>query len=161
MIYPWPTITGPNSKNNVQGISKRAVTTWQRVGIAIRLGCVLLRPKCSEAACSRSTPSRPGRQTLLFMFNPSRSQQESGFGNPSSLRPPPGRPFIYTPPSTPFPSAPQPPFGNNGYDIRTHGPTLAIPEAPQTFHPELGSQYEFQYSQCTGKRKVLQVSGVI
>jgi len=73
--------------------------------------------------------------------------------NPSSLQPPPGKQFIYTPPGTPLP---YPEFDNipAPYDIRVHGPTYAIPEAPQAFHHELGSEYQFRYSQCTGKRKV-------
>ena len=71
----------------------------------------------------------------------------------SSLQPHPGKQFIYTPPASPFPEPLQSSFG--GYEIHEHGPTLAIPEAPQTFHQELGSQYEYQYSRCTGKRKAI------
>jgi hypothetical protein len=31
---------------------------------------------------------------------------------------------------------------------------LPVPRGPQDFHRELGAQYQFQYSQCNGKKKV-------
>lgn len=31
---------------------------------------------------------------------------------------------------------------------------MALPQYAQNFHPELGSQYQFQYSQCNGRKKV-------
>lgn len=37
-------------------------------------------------------------------------------------------------------------------------PPNAIPEEEKPFHPKLGSEYMFQYSQCTGTRKVSQHS---
>jgi hypothetical protein len=76
------------------------------------------------------------------------------------LEPPPGRTYIYTPPGTPprrFSTYSSPPFGDeSAYQepVSHYGTPLAVPDEPQGFHPELGSQYQFQYSQCTGKRKV-------
>ena len=77
------------------------------------------------------------------------------------LEPPPGRTYIYTPPGSP------PPRNNFEYGTSPYGqpryqepqreylpPPITVPTEPQGFHPELGSQYQFQYSQCTGKRKV-------
>jgi len=79
------------------------------------------------------------------------------------LEPPPGRTYIYTPPGSP------PPRNNFEYGSSPYGnepryqehqreyipPPITVPTEPQGFHPELGSQYQFQYSQCTGKRKAL------
>jgi len=31
---------------------------------------------------------------------------------------------------------------------------MALPQYAQNFHPELGSQYQYQYSQCNGRKKV-------
>src|SRR5579862_1138765 len=95
-------------------------------------------------------------------------------GNPSPtyysppLAPPQGQSYIYTPPAS---GSPPPHWQQNGLygyggsqidqgyevpheDFPTSTP-LRVPEHSQTFHPELGSQYQFQYSQCTGKRKAL------
>jgi hypothetical protein len=78
------------------------------------------------------------------------------------LEPPPGRTYIYTPPGSPPPRSSfeygSSPYGNEPRYQESQReyipPPITVPTEPQGFHPELGSQYQFQYSQCTGKRKV-------
>ena len=87
---------------------------------------------------------------------------------PPTVDPPPERPYFYTPPGSPGQTygyedpSPEPYYDPppEKFDTGHHGPSpdrnkpLAVPQEAQTFHQALGSGYKFQYSQCTGRRKV-------
>ena len=62
-------------------------------------------------------------------------------------RPPVESAAFYPAPNYLYSAPPYPPEGYSGLPI-------PLPEGPQAFHPQLGDQYEFQYSQCTGRCKV-------
>ena len=78
-------------------------------------------------------------------------------------RPPPGQGQFYAPPFAPpppnmaarpiyHPNAPN--VHQNNYNQGQFHPPPPPPQASQMFNQQVGQQYTFQYSQCTGKRKV-------
>lgn len=66
--------------------------------------------------------------------------------------PPPASVYNYPSPQPQFPAQDLPEFPSH------HANPMPIPEDPQNFHHQLGSQYQFQYSQCNGKKKVISPS---
>jgi len=78
---------------------------------------------------------------------PAYPPQGGGYGGYGEYAPPPGPP-------------PQQGYGGYGgdqYGSREYqyaDQPIPVPHHHQSFHPQLGNQYQFQYSQCTGRRKV-------
>ena len=72
--------------------------------------------------------------------------------SPPHYPPPPSSAYNYSPPRDYFP---EPDRFMNGYRNQIDASPIPLPAGPQTFHQQLGSQYQFQYSQCTGRRKVI------
>ena len=78
--------------------------------------------------------------------------------------PPSGHGQYYQPPPPPVlsranldyrpPPGPPPNAYNNSYHPGPYGPPPPPPQIAQSFNHQIGGQYTFQYSQCTGKRKV-------
>jgi hypothetical protein len=73
--------------------------------------------------------------------------------SPPDYPPPPSSAYTYSPPHEHFPE-PDDRF-LSGYPNQTDTLPIPLPAEPQAFHQQLGSQYQFQYSQCTGRRKVI------
>jgi metacaspase-1 len=79
-------------------------------------------------------------------------QGQGGFYGPPPGAPPPNlasNPYPYQAPNGPPPNA-----YNNAYRQGNYGAPPPPPQHAQMFNQQMGQQYTFQYSNCTGKRKV-------
>ena len=106
--------------------------------------------------CSSCTMAYPGQQYHMNHQNYYSAPQQPPPGQGQFYGPPPGapppnmasRPYNYHPPNGPPPTV-----YDNAYRQGQHG-APPPPQHAQMFNQQMGQQYTFQYSNCTGKRKV-------
>ena len=98
----------------------------------------------------------PGQQYHMNHQNyypPPQQAPPGGYYGPPPGAPPPNqatRPnYSHHPPNGPPPNVYQ-----NSYSQGQYGAPPPPPQQAQMFHQQVGQQYTFQYSNCTGKRKV-------
>ena len=119
-----------------------------------------LRPRRYRGACLLicSVMAYPGQQYHMnqqtYYSAPQRPPQGQGqfYGPPPGVPPPnmASRPYNYHPPNGPPPSV----YDNN-FRQGQYGAPPPPPQQAQMFNQQMGQQYTFQYSNCTGKRKVI------
>lgn len=100
----------------------------------------------------------PGQQYHMNQGNYYAPPQQPPPGQGQFYGPPPGAPpsnmahgpqYQYHPPNGPPPN-----FQNNAYSQGQNRAPAPPPQHAQIFNQQVGNQYTYQYSNCSGKRKV-------
>src|SRR5579859_6173752 len=99
---------------------------------------------------------QPPPQGPAGYYAPPQGPPPGGYYAPPPGAPPPNmqtRPQQYHPPSGPPPD----PYsqGYRQHQVEQYGAPPPPPQQAQMFNQQVGNQYTFQYSNCSGKRKVL------
>lgn len=153
----------PNTTNGKPVANQRWVVIWgwfrsylatsPRIQPSTRPPSVVRYPSSSI-----SNMAYPGQRYHMNQGNYYAPPQQPPPGQQNFYGPPPGAPPPNMAQGPPYPyhppNGPPPDMYNNSYQQSRHGAPPPPPQHAQVFNHQVGG-YTYQYSNCTGKRKVL------